>query len=121
MSEARRRLGARGERAARAYLEQEGYAVLETNHRTPSGEIDIVAREGDCLVFVEVRTRRGDAYGTPEESITPAKRAKLIELAESYIQAHEGSPELWRIDVVAVEIAADGTIARIALVRNITA
>lgn len=121
MSEARRRLGARGERAACAYLEQQGYRILETNHRIPAGEIDIVAREGDCLVFVEVRTRRGNAYGTPEESITPAKRAKLIELAQSYVQTHEDSPELWRIDVVGIEIGADGAIARIALVRNVTA
>lgn len=121
MSEARRRLGARGERAARRYLEQHGYEILETNHRTPAGEIDIVARQGEWLVFIEVRTRRGNAFGTPEESITPAKRAKLIELAQSYIQTHEGLPELWRIDVVAIEIGADGNIARIALVQNVTA
>jgi len=94
---------------------------LETNHRTPAGEIDIVAREGDWLVFVEVRTRRGDAFGTPEESITPAKQTKLIELAQSYLQTHESVPELWRIDVVAIEIGRKGNITRIALIRNVTA
>jgi len=122
MSENRkRRLGDRGERAARAFLEQQGYRILETNHRTPAGEIDIVAREGDWLVFVEVRTRRGDAFGTPEESITPAKQTKLIELAQSYLQTHESVPELWRIDVVAIEIGRKGNITRIALIRNVTA
>lgn len=117
----RQALGARGEALAVAYLRQHGYAICETNWRCPVGEMDIVAEDDDCLAFVEVRTRRGSAFGTPEESITPAKQAKLIEVARTYLQAHEGDQQLpgdWRIDVVAVEIDGRGEVKRIELIRN---
>jgi hypothetical protein len=69
-AEYKRQLGRRGEDLATAYLRQQGYVILARNWRCPVGEIDIVAREGEILAFVEVRTRRGDRFGTPEESIT---------------------------------------------------
>lgn len=118
MSDSRKQLGAFGEREARDYLQKRGYEILESNFRCPIGEIDIVARDEDYLVFVEVRTRRGSQFGTPEESITPAKKGKLIELAQSYIQQHEGLSSSWRIDVVAIEVGRDGGISRIELIEN---
>lgn len=87
------------------------------NWRCPAGEIDIVARDVQGLAFVEVRTRRGKEYGTPEESLTPAKQAKLIELAQTYVQEHNWLGD-WRIDVVAVEMTRGGKLLRVDLIEN---
>lgn len=118
MTDLRRESGKRGEQLALQHLKSLGYNVIETNYRCPRGEIDIVARQGDCLVFVEVRTRSGRGFGTPEESITFAKRQKLISLAMIYLQSHEGLPSDWRIDVVAVELGRDRQPERIEVVQN---
>jgi putative endonuclease len=117
MKGARKRLGQRGEDLAVALLEKRGYVVREHNWRCPAGEIDIVAEEGGCLVFVEVRTRRGREYGTPEESVTPAKQAKLVEVAQTYLQGHSWEGD-WRIDVVAVEMTSTGKLLRVELIKN---
>lgn len=106
-------LGRRGERLAAALLESEGYWIIERNWRLPGlGEIDLIAAaEDECLVFVEVRTRRGTACGTPEESITGDKRARLRLLAELYVQTYAWQYD-WRIDVVALELDSRGRILR---------
>lgn len=118
MTKARQRLGALGERLAREHLERRGYRVLEANYRSPSGELDLVALEGGCLVCVEVRTRRGKTYGTPEESVTGDKARRLVALAEEYAQAHPELPADLRIDVVAVELTERGRLARIEVHQN---
>ena len=100
-----------------AHLRQQGYVVRERNWRCSVGEIDIVAEDSGCLVFVEVRTRRGREFGTPEESVTPAKQAKLVELAQTYLQEHDWDGD-WRIDVVAVEMSSDGKLLRVELIKN---
>jgi putative endonuclease len=114
----KRRLGQQGEAIAADYLQRQGYQILARNWRCPAGELDIVAREGGTLAFVEVRTRRGDRFGTPEESITPAKQAKLVEVAQTYLQEHVLADENWRIDVVAVEVDGRGEVKRVNLIRN---
>jgi putative endonuclease len=101
----RRDLGAFGERVAAAHLEAKGYRIRARNFRCREGEIDIVAEDGDCLVFVEVRTRRGDAFGTPAESVTVAKERRLLTVARAYLQEHPDAPPDQRIDVVAVELS----------------
>ena len=98
----RARVGARGEDLAAIYLEGQGYAIVQRNYRCPEGEMDIVAREGDVLVFVEVRTRRSGVAGTPEESVTAAKGRRLIAVAERFLQEHPNSPQEWRIDLIAL-------------------
>ncbi|MBF8267397.1 MAG: rnhB [Dehalococcoidia bacterium] len=113
-----KRLGDAGEMAARGYLQGKGYTILETNFRSPYGEVDVVAQEGDCLVFVEVRTRAGNDFGRPEESITPSKERRLIATAETYIQSRPGLPSQWRIDLVAVEVDRRGRIKRIEQTEN---
>ena len=118
MPDSRKHLGAFGEQVATEYLKNRGYEILQLNYRCSVGEIDIVARDGDSLVFVEVRTRSSRQFGTPEESVTPAKQAKLIELAESYLQEHQISNQTWRIDVVAVEVDRHNKISRIELIEN---
>ena len=97
------RLGSHGEGLARRLLERKGYVIRDTNYRCPWGEVDLVAQQGDQLVFVEVRTRRGGGgFGGPEESITEAKVERLVATSQHYLQSHdlEGAP--WRIDLVAV-------------------
>ena len=118
MGDNRKRLGAFGEKVAEDHLKSLGYAILERNFRCPIGEIDIVARDKDYLVFVEVRTKRDRKFGSPEESITLAKKTKLVELAETYLQEHQDSPDLWRIDVVAVEVGRADKISRIEIIEN---
>ena len=114
----RKSLGDLGERLAAVYLERQGYLIRERNYRCPIGEIDLVATEGDCLVFVEVRTRRGKRFGSPEESMTLAKQQRLIDLAESYLAERGERLPLWRIDLVAVEFSPRGILERVELVRN---
>jgi putative endonuclease len=114
----KQRLGQRGEDMAAVYLQEQGYVILGRNWQCPVGEMDIVAREGEMLAFVEVRTRRGDRFGTPEESITPAKQAKLVEVAQTYVQENGLEDVAWRIDVVAVEISRQGQVKRLDLIRN---
>lgn len=117
-SDPRRRLGRSGEEIVARYLAGHGYTVLCRNYRCPLGEIDIVAQEGDCLVLLEVRTRRGRGHGTPEESITPAKRERLRRLAEAYVQAQEHPPVAYRVDVAAVELSPRGRLLRVSLIRD---
>lgn len=116
--DARRGLGRLGETLAARHLAGQGYTIIERNYRCAEGEIDIVAREGDCLVIVEVRARRGRAHGTPEESVTPAKQERLRRLAETYIQTLDPAPEAYRVDVVAVELSPAGRLLRIDLLRD---
>ena len=108
----RRGLGRRGEQLAAEHLAARGCAILERNWRTTGGEIDLVIQDGNTLAVVEVRTRRGRTLGTPEESITPAKQARLIALSQAYIQATDW-PGPWRIDVVAVEMDRRGRLLRV--------
>jgi putative endonuclease len=107
----RRDLGAFGERLAAAHLEAKGYRIRARNFRCREGEIDIVAEDGDCLVFVEVRTRRGDAFGSPAESVTLAKERRLLTVARAYLQEHTDVPPNQRIDVVAVELSRGRLLA----------
>jgi putative endonuclease len=114
----RQELGAAGEKLARDFLKKKGYKILETNYRCREGEIDIVARKKDCLIFVEVRTKASAGFGSPEESITFAKKEKLIASALTYMSKHQGLPESWRIDFVAVELDKNGKAKRIELIEN---
>jgi putative endonuclease len=118
MSETRRKLGQWGEEQAIHYLEVQGCQVVTANWRCAAGEVDIVALDGGCLAFVEVRTRRGQAYGSPEESITRPKLARMAAVAQAYVyeQAWEGD---WRLDVVALQVRA-GREPAIEWYRNVS-
>jgi putative endonuclease len=95
-------VGRRAETLAQEELRARGYAIVEANWRGSSGELDIVARDGDYLVFVEVRCRRGEDFGDPVESIDPAKRAAVLRTARAYVQAHDAEDVPVRFDVVTV-------------------
>jgi putative endonuclease len=118
MKGARKQLGEAGEAIAARELARRGYAVRDRNWRCAEGELDIIAEQGDALVFVEVRTRRGSRFGTPEDSITWAKRMHLIAAAQAYLQAHSMEDREWRVDVVAVEMTARGELVRVDVIEN---
>jgi putative endonuclease len=107
-----------GEKLAKDYLEKLGYSIIEKNYRCQSGEIDLIAKKDEYLVFIEVRSKRSLKYGTPEESVTQLKKARLIGAAEIYYQEHSDLPELYRIDFVAVEIGYDNLPRRFNLIEN---
>jgi putative endonuclease len=102
----RQQLGARGEALATQALVAAGYRILMPDARLPSGQIDIVAEEGDDIVFVEVKTRRTTTYGTPTEAITPTKQRHLIAAAQEYLAQHDLLAHSWRIDVVSIVLIA---------------
>ncbi len=104
-------LGRRGEVIAARYLEGVGLRIVERNWRCAQGEIDLVAGEGDELVFVEVKTRSSVAFGHPLEAITTQKLARLRRLAAAWCAAHPGNHDRIRIDAVAVIAPAAGPIA----------
>ena len=95
------RIGKWGEDTAVEYLAERGYEIVARNTRTPYGEIDIIARQGDVTIFVEVKTRTSNTMGLPEESITPRKREHMLAAAEHYAAEHE--IDHWQIDVIAIE------------------
>jgi putative endonuclease len=114
----RQEVGKLGEKAARKFLKKRGYRIRETNFRCHHGEIDIIAQKKDYLVFVEVRTKSNLDFGTPEESITQAKKERLIASALTYTTTHQNLPSLWRIDVVAIELDDKGKAKRIEHIEN---
>ena len=118
MTNTRHMLGKRGEQYAAQYLTDHGYAVRARNWRCPVGEIDLVTEKDGRVIFVEVRTRRSDRLGTPEESITPAKRARLIAAARTYLDEQGQTDRDWRIDIVAIEIGLHGEVKRCDLIEN---
>lgn len=100
--------GAYGEQLAADYLEHNAYQIVARNWHCPIGELDIIARQGNLLVFVEVRSRHAGSTETAFESIGAGKRNKLIALAHQYLHDHELLEQDWRIDVIAVAIPASG-------------
>jgi putative endonuclease len=118
VSRSRRRLGELGERLAAAHLEAKGYRIVDRNYRRREGEVDLVAEGGGVVTFVEVRTRMGGEVGEAAGSITPAKAARLVALAEAYCQEYAGRLANSRIDVVAVELWPDGRLRRIEHIEN---
>jgi len=95
------RIGKWGEDVATEYLAQKGYELITRNARTPYGEIDIIVKQGDITIFVEVKTRTSNTMGLPEESITPRKREHMLAAADHYAAEHE--IDHWQIDVIAIE------------------
>lgn len=114
----RKKLGAWGESVAAHNLEAQGYRIVARNWRCQRGEIDLIAQASDdLLIFVEVKTRRGQDMGLPEEGVTPHKSRKLIQLAQIYLADHDLDVD-WRIDLVAVELDKSGKLLRCEHIPN---
>ncbi|MFF2888058.1 YraN family protein [Paenibacillus sp. NPDC057967] len=114
MSANRLRIGRIGEAEAKRRLELGGYVILAVNWRRRQGELDLVARDGERIVFVEVRSRSAASsgrYGTAAESVDPRKQRQVRMLAQKYMQLTNRHDAAMRFDVIAVTIGADDTIA----------
>jgi putative endonuclease len=103
MSRARQTLGKIGEDLACQELERRGYAILTRRYRRRGGELDIIARDGPTLVFVEVKTREGIHFGTGGEAVTAVKRRRMAGVAEDYLARHRLTGCACRFDVVSIE------------------
>ena len=113
----RQSLGKRGEELAAAFLIRQGYTILARNYRQRYGELDIVAEEGDTLVFVEVKTRRSTRFGSAWEAVTPAKQRQISLLALDFISRRRLHDRKIRFDVVAVSMPRSGRPV-VELLRN---
>jgi putative endonuclease len=101
MTNHNKQIGAWGEQTAADWLTERGYEIIARNVRTPYGEIDIIAAQGDVTIFIEVKARTSNKMGLPEESITPRKQEHMLAAAGHYSSEHE--IDHWQIDVIAVE------------------
>lgn len=111
--------GRRGERVASWYLRLHGYRILAHNYRTPYGELDLVARQGEEIVFVEVKTRTSKTYGYPEEAVHRTKLAHVVAAAEIYRTSERLTQQPFRIDVISVEPTGK-LLPKITHLRNVT-
>jgi putative endonuclease len=94
-------VGRWGEETASAYLDQRGYEIIARNARTPYGEIDIIAKQGESIIFIEVKSLTSSRNFFPEQNVTARKREHMLACAEYY--AAENAIDHWQIDVIAVE------------------
>lgn len=104
--------GKNGEDAAVDYVTKKGYHILCRNYRFERGEIDIIAEEGDDLVFIEVKARRSKAYGDPEDALTPSKCRQIKRVAEGFLDEHNLDDRSCRFDIIAVEYADTQPVVR---------
>lgn len=112
----RQKIGKSGESAALRFLKKKGYKILEQNYRTRLGEIDIIARDRQTIVFIEVKTRRSLEYGSPKMALTPKKQRNISMTALYYLKVNDQSHAHARFDVVTVQSGA-GELA-IDIIKN---
>ncbi|MEJ7761217.1 MAG: YraN family protein [Thermomicrobiales bacterium] len=113
-------LGRAGEGHARRFLESRGYVFVGANWHCPAGELDLVMTHGDELVFVEVKTRRGERAGRPDDAVGAAKARRLLLAGERFVAEHtEWQTAIWRIDLVAISLRDDGAIDAVRHYENV--
>jgi putative endonuclease len=115
----RNSLGAFGESWAVSHLTQLGYTIVDRNVRYRTGELDIVAKDGEDTVFVEVKCRRSSAFGSPEESIDRRRYGRLEQAIGEYLTERELEPPSYRVDVVAIEVDEQGRVSRCEILRGV--
>ena len=115
-----KKLGFKGEELASKYLLQQGLQIIEKNFTKRYGEIDLVCLDHNTLVFVEVKTRIGNKFGTPEEAITPWKLHSLVKSCQYYKLFHPDLPDALRIDVVTVFFKSAEEMDKINWYKNVT-
>ena len=116
MHNPKQKFGEAGEAIAARHLKKKGYRIIETNYRTKLGEIDIIAKDKDTIVFVEVKSRRSRQFGNPKAAVTPRKQRKISMVALQYLKARHRSNASARFDVAAVTITRDKP--RIEIIKN---
>lgn len=119
MADDRKKVGSATERMVRRKLEERGWVHLESNWRYGHGELDLVMLDGDELVFVEVKARRSETAGRAEEGVSRKQASVLLRTGEMYTVLHDDvQGKFWRIDLVAVTLAPDGTVEEITHYEN---
>lgn len=113
-------LGKRGEEAAVFFLQKHHYRILDRNFCIRGGEVDIIARTGDVIVFVEVKTRTSSAFGGPVAAITPKKLRDIVKTAEFYLSTHPNLPYSFRVDVISVLMSNSGSVVSLDHILNAT-
>jgi len=111
-------IGQSGEKAAAEFLKRKGYKIVGSNLRTPFGELDLIARQGKYLVFVEVKSRSTDSLGPPSLSVTWRKKERIVRNALWYLAGRGRAHSYWRIDVVSVKLSASREVERIEVIEN---
>lgn len=110
VTEQRISLGRWGEEQARRYLRCRLYRIIATNYRTPGGEIDIIARRGSVVAFVEVKTRRGQRCGYASEAVTVRKQQQIIRAAHWFLARQSATDWQPRFDVIAIQVQGDSHV-----------
>jgi len=118
MGRGNRVVGDAGEKAAVKFLKKRGYRIAETNFRTIFGELDAIARDGDTIVFVEIKTRATDSLGPPYLAVTRLKQRHIVKNALFYLKSRRLLDRTWRIDIVSVKLGADLRVENIELIQN---
>ena len=113
MSYARQALGKHGEDLACRELERRGYAIVARRYRRRGGEIDIIARDGETIVFVEVKTREDLAFGGGADAVTAFKRRRIVQTAEDYLARHHRGDCPCRFDVVSIDITSGAPVCEL--------
>jgi putative endonuclease len=113
-------LGKHGEDLAVSYLQKHGYNIIERNFKARYGELDIICTKNNTLIFVEVKTRIGEKYGKPEESVTPWKLREVVKTAEYYTITHDHLPEALRIDVIAIQLDDQNVVSSFRHIQSVT-
>ncbi len=116
----RKQIGTFGETKAANYLKRRGYQILCRNYRTKAGELDIIAKDGDCVVFVEVKTRTNLEYGTPAEAVSYYKQSHMLRAAQYYLMQYGNETEC-RFDVIEVMLPKNKLfcVAKINHLKNV--
>ena len=114
----RQAIGRWGESVAAQFLQGKGYEILARNLRSVYGELDIIARCGTTIVFIEVKTRTSSSFGLPEISVGPRKIRHLLDSAQAFMQLYPGPEQEWRVDVIAVEGHPGGPDPHIEVFEN---
>jgi putative endonuclease len=102
LSDFRKQVGNKGESLAEDYIKRKGYKIIQRNYRCRLGEIDIIAKDGDTIVFIEVRTKQNENFGSPQDSVTSTKINKISKTALSFIQEKNLSGFSYRFDFIAI-------------------
>lgn len=118
MDRSRLNIGKTGESLAVAHLKARGYEILEQNYRAVRGEIDLVAQDGDCIVFVEVKTRRSLKFGLPQEAVTTQKQRQISKVALAYLQAKNRFDAPCRFDVIAIHLSPKLELLKLEQIKN---
>lgn len=111
-------VGRLGEKSAKEYLQQRGYKILQQNYRTRYAEIDLIARKGDVLVFVEVRTKIGEQFGTPEETLQ-GKKLQRVKRNALWYAGHVKWDKQCRVDAVCIVLDEHGAVQKLAHYENV--